>query len=69
MLPYIVAGKHPSFIDWGSRLQLLFPIGFALLVAEPNQRVCAFIRLHLSSQISFILPTYMIFSIFLWWLN
>jgi hypothetical protein len=42
MMPYIVAVKHPLFIYWEGRLQLLFPIGFALLVAEANQRVCAF---------------------------
>lgn len=69
LMPYIVAGKHPSFIDWGSRLQLLFPIGFALLVAESNQRVCAYVRLHSSLRLSFIMPGCVIFSIFLWWTN
>lgn len=67
--PYLVAGKYPSFLDWGSRLQLLLPFGFALLVVESEQRMRAYLRLHSRVRLNFLLPVCLIFSVVLWWDN
>lgn len=67
--PYLVAGKYPSFLDWGSRLQLLLPFGFALLLVESEQRIRAYLRLRSGLRLNFILPVCLIFSIGLWWDN
>jgi hypothetical protein len=34
VFPYLLIGKAPSFYDWGSRHQILMPIGIALIITS-----------------------------------
>jgi hypothetical protein len=65
--PYLVAGKYPSFLDWGSRLQILLPFGFALLIVESEQRIRAYLRLRYRLRLTFLLPVFVLYSCILWW--
>jgi hypothetical protein len=69
--PYLIAGKYPSFIDWGSRLQLLLPFGVSLLFVESCQRIHAYLRLRSNLHLPFFLFPLIcvLFSITLWWSN
>lgn len=70
VFPYILAGKYPSFIDWGSRLQLNVALGVALLFVESEVRIQAYFRSKVSFRIPFFLaPLCVSFSILLWWSN
>lgn len=68
-IPFIVVYKYPSFIDWGSRLQLIFPFGLALLLIESERRIKTQIRKYSTLNTVLILPVLMIFSITLSWTN
>ncbi len=67
--PYLLAGKYPSFLDWGSRLQILLPFGFALLIIESEQRIRTYLRLRYRVRFTFLLPVFVVYSCILWWTN
>jgi hypothetical protein len=68
-IPFLLVSKYPSFIDWGSRLQLIFPFGIALLLIESERRIKAQIRKCSTVRTVLILPLLLLFSIALSWAN